>query len=236
MRILIISDVHGNDVALRTILNKENYDEVWFLGDITDYGPSPEICIDMLKDLKPEIWITGNHDYANAFGVDCRCGEKTHELSVYTRENITQKRISKEDLKLLRSLPTAMEIELNGNHLYFVHGCPANPLYGYMFTFRRECMKNEIGREINATHLFYGHTHYPVKGFEHLHFLNPGSVGQPRDGNPKASYAIYDTENEIFTLKRMSYDVLKTIEKLKALNLESKFEKFLISILKNGKI
>ena len=112
------------------------------MGDLTDYGPEPHIVLDILRDIGPEVWISGNHDYANAFGVDCRCGEKTHDLSVYTRKNISQKLLTKEDLRFLRELPLKREIRIEGKVYYFVHGCPADPLYGYMFDFMPECMRN----------------------------------------------------------------------------------------------
>lgn len=235
MRVLVLSDVHGNYDSLSAILEKEKYDAVWFLGDLTDYGPEPHLVLDTLKDLKPEIWITGNHDYANAFGVDCRCGEKTHDLSVYTRENVTQKLLSKEDIQFLRNLPLKKEIEIDGKKYFFVHACPANPLYGYMFDFNPDCMKNELGREITTDYLLFGHTHFPVLGQHNgINYLNPGSAGQPRDGDPRVSYAIY--ENGKFELKRLEYPVERTVEKLRKIIGRKDYLERLISILVNGKV
>ncbi len=234
MRVLVLSDAHGNSVALKTIINKEKFDEVWFLGDITDYGPDPDEVLDILKELKPEVWVTGNHDYANAFNVDCHCGEKTHDLSVYTRENITRKKMSKEDLVWMRTLPLYQERDLNGKKFYFVHACPANPLYGYMFDFDPSCMKNDIGRNIEADTIVYGHTHFPRNGdYKGFHYFNPGSAGQPRDGDSRASYGIYDGE---FHLKRISYDVEEVVRRIKSLKLNEKYEAQLISILRKGKV
>jgi len=233
MRVLIISDIHGNSDALKTVLEKERYDAVWFLGDLTDYGPEPHLVLDTLRDLKPEIWVTGNHDYANAYGVDCKCGEKTHALSVYTRENISQKFLSKEDIIFLKTLPLHRRANIDGREYYFVHGCPANPLYGYMFDFMPECMRNELGGEIHVNALLFGHTHFPVLGrYEDMMYLNPGSVGQPRDGDWRASYAIY--ENGEVHLKRIEYPVEKTIEKIKVRVKNKVFREMLIKILKEG--
>ncbi|MCD6275547.1 MAG: metallophosphoesterase family protein [Thermoplasmata archaeon] len=235
MRILIISDIHGNADALRTVLNREKYDAIWFLGDLTDYGPEPHIVLDILRELKPEIWIMGNHDYANAFGVDCGCGERTHDVSVYTRENITQRFLTQEDLKFLKSLPLKKELHIDYREFYFVHGCPADPLYGYMFDFMPECMRNEIGGIIHADYLLFGHTHYPLIGqYESLMYLNPGSVGQPRDGDPRASYAIY--ENGKLELKRVPYPVENTIRKLREVVKDRNYREKLIYILRNGKV
>ncbi len=232
MRVLIISDVHGNADALRKIVESEKYDAVWFLGDLTDYGPEPDVCLDILREIKPEVWVTGNHDYANAFGVDCHCGEKTHELSLYTRQEITQRKLSKEDLIFLRTLPLYDEREINGEKFYFVHACPKNPLYGYMFDFDSECMHNDIGTKLDSDVLVYGHTHFPRNGSkEGFRYFNPGSVGQPRDGKNTAAYGIYDGE---FHLKRIKYNINDTIGKIKSLSLDKHHTEELIAILKGG--
>ena len=236
MRILIISDIHGNMDALKKVVENENFDEVWFLGDFTDYGPEPHEVYDYLRDLDPEVWIMGNHDYANAFGVDCRCGEKTHELSVYTRENVTQRLLDKKVIDWMRSIPIKRELS-DEKFVLFVHGCPRDPLYGYMTQPSEECMVNEIGRKIHADLVIYGHTHLPVNvEMNGIKFVNPGSAGQPRDGDFRASYAIYDTESGEIHLKRVKYDVEKVIEKIKSLKLERRFEEQLIGILRNGRV
>ncbi len=234
MRVLIISDVHGNSAALRKIINVEKYDAVWFLGDFTDYGPDPDECLDILRELQPEVWVSGNHDYANAFGVDCKCGEKTHELSVYTRDVISQKLISKEDLRWMRGLPLTREMKIHGKDFIFVHACPKDPLYGYMYDFKPECMTDELGVEIHKDVLVYGHTHFPIMGKKGgVQYINPGSVGQPKVGDSRAEYGIYDG---VFHLKRIKYDVEETVKKLDALGLEKKYRDLLVSILRSGKV
>jgi len=235
VRVLVISDAHGNSVALKKILESEKYDSIWFLGDLTDYGPNPEEVLDILRDLRPEVWVSGNHDYANAFGVDCQCGEKTHELSVYTRERITQQRLSREDINFLRSLPTEKTMKIDGKEFIFVHACPRDPLYGYMFDFNPDCMISPLGIKIEADIIIYGHTHFPRNGMrEGYRYFNPGSAGQPRDGDWRASYGIYD-EGE-FHLKRIEYDVEEVIKRIRALGLEKKHESRLISILREGRV
>ncbi len=235
MKTLIISDIHGNIVSLKEIISREDFDNIWFLGDLLDYGPEPDKVLDELRSLNPDVWIMGNHDYANAFNVDCKCGEKTHDLSVYTRENITKKKLSEEDIKFLRKIPIKKEIIINNKSYYFVHGCPSDPLYGYMFDFMPECMRNEFGGEIKVKHLLFGHTHFPLIGrYENLIYINPGSVGQPRDGDPRASYAVYDGNN--FEIKRIKYDVEKTVKKLKEMKIREDYLERLIKILRLGKV
>jgi len=88
-RLLILSDIHGNMPALEKILESiEKYDDVIVLGDLVDYGLHPGEVIDLLKSIGAKI-VRGNHDHAAAYRVDCRCGEATHWLSVWFRENIT---------------------------------------------------------------------------------------------------------------------------------------------------
>ena len=235
MRVLIISDIHGNADSLKTIVDKERFDDVWFLGDFTDYGPEPHVVYDYLRELDPEVWIMGNHDYANAFNVDCRCGERMHDLSVYTREHVTKSLLDKEIIKRMRSIPIKRELSTEVGEILFVHGCPADPLYGYMNTPKEKCLKNEIGRKINVDIIIYGHTHLPIiTKFSNIKFLNPGSVGQPRDKDPRASYAIY--ENGRFEIKRITYDLERVVRKIKSLNLEERYEKQLIEILRNARV
>ena len=88
MRILVLSDVRGNVDALKAVVKHAGkWDYLWVLGDLVDYGPEPHIVVDMIRELKPDVIVRGNHDHAVAYNVDCRCNTATHELSVYTRLN-----------------------------------------------------------------------------------------------------------------------------------------------------
>ena len=112
MKILVLSDVHSNKYALDTILkHARKIDYTIFLGDAVDYGPHPAEVIDILRE-NVDIWIMGNHDNAVAFNVDCKCSQELHDLSVYTRENITLKLISDDQKKFLQNLPIRKEIEV----------------------------------------------------------------------------------------------------------------------------
>ncbi|MDA8054934.1 MAG: metallophosphoesterase family protein, partial [Thermoplasmatales archaeon] len=130
MRVLIFSDIHANPYALRALLDQEKFDEAVFLGDVVDYGSKPVETLDMVKEISKYV-VTGNHDYAAAFNKDCLCSQENHELSVYTRENITMKDLGKNEINFLRSLPTSLDIELEGTLFKSVHGSPADSLYGY---------------------------------------------------------------------------------------------------------
>jgi len=80
LRILVISDIHGNADALRRVLEDSGrWDHLWILGDLVDYGPEPHVVIDVVRELKPDVIVQGNHDHAVANGADCRCDPVVHE-------------------------------------------------------------------------------------------------------------------------------------------------------------
>ena len=208
MRILVCSDVHGNPYAMRSTIEKERHDVSIFLGDIVDYGPFPAECIDLVKDSF-DLVVQGNHDYAASTGRDCMCSQENHDLSVYTRENITMRQVGSSGLEYLRSLPKSLRKDIDGQMVEINHGSPENRLYGYLYptNITGENLQDESGSRINADILMVGHTHYqfslPVNG---MLIMNPGSIGQPRDGFDMPSYAVIDTVDWTVSLKRISYD------------------------------
>lgn len=247
MNILVISDIHGNSTALKTILeNSRGWSDVWVLGDLVDYGPEPHLAVDLVKDLKPSIIVMGNHDYAVAHNVDCRCGEEIHDLSVYTRLNISLKLISREQIDWLKKLRISAEANVAGRRTYIVHGSPRDPLYGYMkpdlphdvllnMLSLKQSKYSLSSKIIDADVIVVGHTHIPTKMIVHnTAVLNPGSVGQPRDGDPRASYGLLDPDSFEFKVIRVKYDVDNVVNKLKRLNLEWKYMTWLERILRQG--
>ncbi len=208
MKVLIFSDIHANPYALKTLLARENFDEAIFLGDIVDYGSRPAETIEIVKDVAKYI-VSGNHDYAAAFNKDCLCSQENHELSVYTRENITMKEIGKKEIDFLRSLPASMDVEVDGIKFKTVHGSPADSLYGYLYPWKisGEQLKDPMSFTQEQGNFLVGHTHYQfLINYSGNLIVNPGSAGQPRDGNPNPAYAIYDTRDGTFEMKRFSYE------------------------------
>ncbi len=246
MKILLISDVHANIEALNSILDTVGgYDYIVYLGDLVDYGPSPAETIDKLKELDPII-VKGNHDEAVAYNIDCRCGEATHWLSIYTREKISLKNLGKEDIKYLRSLPEHRLIDIDNLKIFVVHASPSNPLYGYLYPWRpkHEILKmlkptSNIGllSEIRYDILLYGHTHHQCYiNVDGVKIVNPGSVGQPRDYDWRAAAAILDTNKNIVSFIRVKYNVNKVIQKLSNLIHERSVLEALKTILMKGAI
>ncbi|WP_269082804.1 metallophosphoesterase family protein [Pyrodictium occultum] len=127
MRVLVVSDIHANLEALRSVVEGvKGWDEVVVLGNLVDYGPWPGETIDYIRSLGARA-VRGNHDHAVAYGVDCRCGEDTHWLSTWFRENITMRLLSRNDKAWLAQLPEQLRLDLDGLEARAVHGAPAAP-------------------------------------------------------------------------------------------------------------
>lgn len=247
LRILVISDIHGNAVALKSVLDHvEKWDYLWVLGDLVDYGPEPHVVVDLVRDLKPDIVVRGNHDHAVAFNTDCLCAKELHDLSVYTRNNISFKLLSREQIEWLKTLPLKVTVKLEDKRFYIVHGSPRNPLYGYL---KPSLSFNEIlfhltpsplyikPRIVKADYVIVGHTHIQWStNINSLRILNPGSVGQPRDSDPRASYAIIDLDKNSIELHRVKYDVEVVLRKYKSLGIEDRYYGLLEYILRNARI
>jgi protein phosphatase len=255
---LVIADIHGNIDALNAVLKAaRSFDNVIILGDLVDYGPAPGEVIDTVKSLGG-IVVRGNHDHAVAYGVDCGCGRALHELSVWFRENITMQLLSKTDREYLARLPLKASITVDdGINAVVVHGSPLNPLYGYLYHWLPE-EKVEVMVEANARltprprrtrkisqgqngkhvkYVVHGHTHYQglriVKG---IFLVNPGSVGQPRDSDPRAAYALVDFEHSIIMFGRVKYDVEKTLKRLNEFKIPEPYLTTLKTILTTGRL
>lgn len=228
MRLLIISDVHGNKEALDAVMAVP-HDEVICLGDLVDYGPSPGECIDMLMQQKI-LTIMGNHDSAVAFRMDCGCGYAYKHLSQSTRE-YTWDVLNDVQIEFLRKLPQRFERTENGKQLYFTHGSPLS-FYDYIKPETPEATIQEYIKEIKADFLFIGHSHFPfIRKIGDLTLVNPGSVGQPRDGDTRASCAIFDTDTLEAEIVRVEYDMGRVFSKIKT-KMPNADE--LITILKQG--
>ncbi len=212
MKVAFIADPHGNLPALEAVLNEIGNLKIFCCGDLVGYNPFPNEVIEMLRNKKIPC-ILGNHDFVAA----------ENDTSVFKRIELkegfnpvaykaiewTQKNLKPENLKFLKSLPLFYETK----DFYMVHGSPRNPLEEYIFPHHPYMESFLEGIKQNL--LVLGHTHQPmIKKFGEKTILNPGSVGQPRDGNPKASFAIYDTKTQEAEIKRVEYDIEKVADKI----------------------
>ena len=216
MRTLVISDIHGNIDALRAI--DEPCDSVVCLGDIVDYGPEPAACIDWFRELQvPLTRVRGNHDNAGAFRVDCGCGQAFMHLSTLTREYMW-KVLDQKQLGWVGAPGTSAEIEVDGKHIFAAHAAPSDHLFKYLVP---ETSDEDLAAELELAGtdiVLTGHTHKPfTRELNGRLMVNVGSVGQPRDGIPKACYAII--EDGRVDLRRVDYDVAAAVARLHALPL-----------------
>jgi diadenosine tetraphosphatase ApaH/serine/threonine PP2A family protein phosphatase len=230
MRYLVISDVHANLVAFEAVLGdaEGKYDYIWCLGDMVGYGPDPNECVKLLQTLD-HLCIAGNHDWAvlgkldvDDFNADARFA------SLWTREQLNS------DVQgYLENLPVVLVEE---EDFTLVHGSPRHPIWEYVLY---PAVAEPNFEHFSTRYCFVGHTHSPViflanddpnlmcdvqipvpndgpapLGKRRL-ILNPGSVGQPRDGDARAAYGILNTETRLFEHRRVTYQVGLTQERMK---------------------
>ena len=194
MKLAIISDIHGNYLALNAVLEdikKHNVDEIFCLGDLVGYAPDPNKVFPILKGIKT---LMGNYDEATALSKDdCGCGYvdlKSSEMGKISFE-WTVKNTTEENKKWIMGLPKEIRLNINNKKILMVHGTP-DIINGRMDIMSDDKI-DEVMKNTDADILFCGHTHIPYhKIVNGKHIINPGSVGRPRIGSPQANYAIVD--------------------------------------------
>jgi putative phosphoesterase len=229
MKILILSDIHANIEALEAI--KEEYDYLFCLGDLVDYGPSPRECIDFIKSNAYAV-VRGNHDNAVTFRVDCQCSEAYRPMSEKTRE-LMWELLGQEDISYLSSLPLNRVIEIGGARFFLAHATPTDNLFKYLPPDSSDRVWREEIEDVDADFVLLGHTHISmIKRIGKTTIINPGSAGQSKDVPGVASYAVWnDGEVEV---KRVKYDINKTIKKIHSSTLSDYIKNSLIQVLRCG--
>lgn len=224
MRYGIFSDVHSNLEAFEAVLGafrNEAIDRYLFVGDIVGYAADPLECIRILRQLNP-VMVAGNHDWA-AVGL---CDKKRFNPYAEKAVDWTESVLSDDDKAFLKSMELTKQIDTIG----LVHGSLEEP---QMFKYVFDVFEAEICLEESLEHIcFIGHTHRPViffmKGMEVNYIIdnqvqiqdgirylvNAGSVGQPRDGDSRACYCVYDSASRFLQIKRVAYDIQKAQEKI----------------------
>jgi diadenosine tetraphosphatase ApaH/serine/threonine PP2A family protein phosphatase len=232
VRILIAADIHSNLVAFEAVLRDAErggaIDSIWSPGDIVGYGPEPTACIELLRHYEHAA-VGGNHDYAAVGALS------TVDFNASAAAAIawTATRLSDDDKRFLASLP---QVLIEGDFT-FVHGSLRSPVWEYLTT---PLAARDQFQRMETPYSIVGHSHLPfvaeeieggrvhmerwsdgetVELGEHGLIVNPGGVGQPRDGDPRASYALYDTEARMLTLHRVEYDIEATQRQMLAVGL-----------------
>jgi putative phosphoesterase len=235
MKIIIVSDIHGNWPALRTIFETESsFDRILCLGDLVNYGPFPVECVEWAKEMVPPEWmIQGNHDKAVGLDEDSHCSPAYMRLADET-QLFTSRLLTPELKRFLANLKPMRTFKLEGAKCVACHASPTDPLYHYL---PESAATTVWESELLAAHhpdlLFLGHTHVPIKAhFRRTLVVNPGSVGQPKHGDPDAAYAVWQ-DGEV-ALQRVKYDVEETIRGYANRGLEPHALNLLIEALRTG--
>jgi len=227
MRILILADIHGNWPALRTI--REPHDLCVFLGDLVDYALNPGPCVDWVRQYC-QIAVRGNHDHAAAQRAQTNGRSGFKYLSGLTRQ-ITWEKLNREQLRFLGTLPTMRWATLDHRRLLFVHATPTDPLDEYVYD-DPEAWARRLER-VEADVICVGHTHIPfVLPVGNKLVINPGSVGQPRDGDPRLSYAIW--QDGRVEIKRLEYPVEEVIAEIQKSSLPDLAKRLSIEAFRTG--
>ncbi len=241
MRYGIFSDIHSNFEALSVVLDSlkdERIERYLCIGDIVGYCTNPSECIRMVKDLSPVV-VAGNHDYGACAKLDLKY------FVPHAKEALqwTQGVLAKSDVDFLAGLPLVH----NEENFVLVHGSLGNPQEFYYLNNFEEADRTFSVLEKQVC--FVGHTHRPGVFVERegeifhkavgvleleahkRYIVNVGSVGQPRDGDSRACFVVYDTEAKTIELKRVEYNLKPTQEKI----LNAGLPKFLAMRLAQGK-
>jgi len=230
VRTLVVSDIHGNWPALEAVAAVP-HDAVVCLGDVVGYGPQPAECLRWLRANHASI-VQGNHDRSVADDVPPRCRLDFEWLAAAT-QHIARRQLTDEETAFLRALPRTLDLVLDGKKVLLLHATPADPLYNYLGP-DRDKWRTALA-SIEADLVLVGHTHLPFHfQFGDVHVLNPGSLGQPKDGDPRAAYAVI--EDGVARLERASYPVERTVDAFIAAGVEPAAAKALAGLLRAGRV
>jgi diadenosine tetraphosphatase ApaH/serine/threonine PP2A family protein phosphatase len=226
MRYAILGDIHGNLAAFEAVLrhagDRGGFDKIWCLGDVVGYGPDPRECIERLRQFE-HVCVVGNHDLA-AIG---KMGTAEFNPVAALACHWTAQQLAAEDIDYIQSLP----LSLCQDSFTLVHGSPREPIWEYLMSI--EAAQDNFAH-FETAYCLVGHSHVPLifeligdkvayrmfsEGTElrlgkRRLIINPGGVGQPRDGDPRASYVLYDTEAQTIYHYRVEYDIPATQKKM----------------------
>lgn len=227
MRLLVFSDIHGNLEALQSMLSdaaKRNVHRSICLGDLVGYGPYPNECIELVRSLKNCRCIAGNHDVAALWQTS------PYGMSSAAKEAIlwTMDQLSSENKDYLAALPDRLDLA----DMIFAHANPYNPR-GWRYVIDRKYALRSFAAT-PCRHLFIGHTHRPLMmtrkhlltvdiqavtgsmqymvGDSRRRIINCGSVGQPRDRDPRSCYLIFDSRKQQLEFYRVAYNTEKSVQ------------------------
>lgn len=236
MRLAVLSDVHGNAHALRAVLadiDAIGVDRVYCLGDLVGYGAFPNEVIDLIR-ARGIPTVMGNYDEGVGFDRDeCGCAytdpemKRLGDLSLFwSRDHVTA-----ENKAFLRSLHQQIRFEVEGKRFLLVHGSPRK-INEYLYENRPDHSFARLAQASEADVIVMGHTHLPYcKEVAGVLFVNDGSVGKPKDGDPRACYALLEVDRSGVKVefRRVTYDVAAAAAAVRASELPARFADLLES-------
>ncbi len=242
MRTLIVSDIHSNLEALDAVLahaaRQGGFDRIWCLGDLVGYGPDPSACLGLLREFDL-VAVAGNHDYAAAGVIDA----SDFNGAAYAAIQWTAEQLAADDKSFLAGLPTVSQQP----PFTLVHGSLRDPIAEYLTHPAQALATLEL---LTTPYCLVGHSHYPFICRENAGrplflalpdgqpvaldgercIVNPGSVGQPRDRDPRSAYAVFDSDGPSVEHFRAEYDIAATQNKMRSASLPQ----YLIDRLDHG--
>lgn len=205
MKIAVVGDIHSNIVAFEKVLNRINQlniDDIWCVGDLVGYYAHPDKVVDLIVD-NDIFCVMGNHDFGVVENKIDWFKDDAKKSLLYSIEKLDSGHID-----FLKKLPYTLSLNRDGISFYLVHASPRDNLFEYVHPYFSDEQLKKIGKDVDADVIIMGHTHVQMDaeiGFQR--FLNPGSVGQPRDGIKKSCFMVFDTEKNIVNWHRVSYDI-----------------------------
>jgi putative phosphoesterase len=219
-RYAFLSDIHSNHDALYSVAEQIAGLKVFVLGDVVGYGAEPSKVLEWVR-TSSTVTVQGNHDYAVGTG-DTDWLNSSAAFAASWANRI----LSPEELAYLRGLPVKSKFELEGFRILMVHGSPDDPLHEYVFPQTHEALFDHYLEKSGVDIIALGHTHFPFfKNSRRGIVFNPGSVGQPRDGDPRSSYAVLDLGGRVPKVEhyRVAYDIERAASKIYAAGLPRPF-------------
>ena len=218
MKLLLLSDIHGNCPALQAVLDQAGpVDRVFCLGDVAGYFPFLEEAVTLLTSLRNLTCVMGNHDQV-LLGKELSTGSKSADLAI----SIQRKSLHAGTRHFLESLPARVDVPLGGRTCHLFHGSIEDPING------RDAFWKSDGLPAGA--YFFGHSHKPLLLSDPIRerlIVNPGGCGLPRDGVPGAAYALVDTADWQVSFCRASYPVDVVRDRCRSVGLPDRFWKSL---------
>ncbi len=219
-KIGVISDPHSNITALEAVVeDMPEVDRIICAGDLVGFGPQPNELVELIKS-EDILSVLGNHDHAVVEEKYSSLGDRAERVARWTRAKLKE-----DNFDFLKKLNTIEELVEEDYEIFLAHGSPRNPLKEYIRPGVSNKALVKMTQEADSDIIVLGHTHVSLKRMiQKKMVLNPGSVGQPRDKNPNASYMILELGNEIeVSNERVEYDINKVEEKTKRFGLPEKF-------------